>query len=253
MSVEVNTEAVPGADMAVPVDPSMLNQPQDVANPSADPNSELLKHKLGLANQHAKSAKKEVTDLRQQNEALAAEMQKLKDAQQSAVRQNLEDQGAFRELYEQEKERAKKLESRLLMETADLKGQLESVTQTMAAEKLKAQAINTLSNSNALSPEQMYMLLQPMLRTDDEGKPVVLSEGVEQPFGDYVQNLKQSSQWQHHFGASSSRGIGATDGSASVAPGMANPYRNGNLTEAIRLEVENPDLARALRSEARKG
>ena len=44
------------------------------------------------------------------------------------------------------------------------------MTQTMAAEKLKAQAINTLSNSNALSPEQMYMLLQPMLRTDDEGK-----------------------------------------------------------------------------------
>jgi len=253
MSVEVNTESVTSGDTAVPVDPSMLNPAQDVASSSADANAELLKHKLGLANQHAKSAKKEVQDLREQNQALAAEMAKLKEAQQSAVRQNLEDQGAFRELYEQEKERAKKLESRLLMETADLKGQLESVTQGMAAERLKAQAINTLSTSNALSPEQMYLLLQPMLRTDDEGKPVVLSEGVEQPFGDYVQHLKQSSQWQHHFGASSSRGIGATDGGASIAPGMSNPYKNGNLTEAIRLEVENPELARALRSEARKG
>jgi hypothetical protein len=38
----------------------------------------------------------------------------------------------------------------------------------------------------------------------------------------------------------------------SVAPGRENPYRNGNLTEALRLEVENPDLAKALKTEANR-
>ena len=31
-------------------------------------------------------------------------------------------------------------------------------------------------------------------------------------------------------------------GGATVAPGRDNPYRSGNMTEALRLEVENPDL-----------
>ena len=39
----------------------------------------------------------------------------------------------------------------------------------------------------------------------------------------------------------------------SVAPGMSNPYKTGNLTERIRLEVENPDLAMALKAEAQRG
>jgi hypothetical protein len=34
---------------------------------------------------------------------------------------------------------------------------------------------------------------------------------------------------------------------------MDNPYRNGNLTEALRLEMSNPELARALKAEAARG
>jgi len=34
---------------------------------------------------------------------------------------------------------------------------------------------------------------------------------------------------------------------------MSNPYRSGNLTEAMQLEMSNPELARALKAEAARG
>jgi len=38
-----------------------------------------------------------------------------------------------------------------------------------------------------------------------------------------------------------------------VAPGVDNPYRSGNLTAAIALEMQNPELAAALKAEAMRG
>ena len=180
-------------------------------------------------------------------------MNQLKEAQQSAVRQNLEEQGAFRELYDQEKSRSKTLEQRLLNETAELKQQLESVTQREKAERLKASAMSSISGASAVNPEQLYTLLQSQLRTNDEDQPVVLNSGVEQPLGEYLANLKAAPDWQHHFSASGSRGTGSTGATTSVAPGRSNPYRTGNLTEAMKLEVTNPDLAARLKAEAKAG
>ena len=234
-------------EQKVSVDPMLLNKP--VRPDEQGEGSDLLKHKLGLANQHAKTAKKEADDLRAQLSELQGQLKTVQDAQATAVRQNLEDQGAFKDLYEQERNRAKELESRYLNETAELKTQLQSVAESAKQEKLRASAMSTISRADAVNPQQMFTLLQTMVRSDDEGNPVVLNGGVEQPLGDYIANLKQSQDWQHHFSASSSRGMGTT-ASSSVAPGMSNPYRNGNLTEALRIEVENPDLAKALKAEA---
>jgi hypothetical protein len=62
-------------------------------------------------------------------------------------------------------------------------------------------------------------------------------------------NLRQSSEWQHHFGASGASGM-ATSRGGSVAPGMTNPYRTGNFTEALVLETQNPELAKQLKAES---
>ena len=236
----------------VSVDPQLLNKPIRPEQ-SSDDGSELLKHKLGLANQHAKTAKKEADELRQQLESIRSELQSVTDAQQQAVRQNMEDQGAFRDLYEQERSRAKELESRLLNETADLKTQLQSVTDQAKQERLKASAMSQISRADAVNPQQMFTLLRTMLRDDGEGNPVVLNGGVEQPLTEYLANLKQASEWQHHFSASGMKGMGANESNSTVAPGMENPYRTGNLTAAVRLEVENPELAKTLKREASRG
>jgi hypothetical protein len=241
------TESVTSTDAPVAIDPALLNKPvMPSAEATASGGDDLLKHKLGLANTHAKQAKKEADDARAETDKLRKELEDVKALQQSAAQKNLEDQGQFRQLWEETKKTVADRDSEIL----SLKAQLESVTQNAQQERLKASALSQINRAGALNSQQMYVLIQSALRHDDEGNPVMLNGGVEQPLGDYLANLKQSSEWQHHFGASGTSGMGGSVGGTSVAPGRDNPYRSGNLTEALRLEVENPELAKALRAEA---
>jgi len=250
--VYAEAESVTSPDESVAVDPALLNKPQRPDDLTSN-GDDLLKHKLGLANQHAKKAKLEADEYRKKLDSLQTEMMTLKEAQQSAVRENLEGQGAFKELYEQEKSRAQELQTRLLNETTELKQQLESVTQSAEQERLKNSALEQITRANAVNPTQLYQLLQPQIRVSDEGSVVALNSGVEQPLGDYLANLKAANEWQHHFSASASRGMGSGSGAASVAPGMTNPYRSGNFTDAMKLEASNPELAKQLKAEALSG
>ena len=136
-------------------------------------------------------------------------------------------------------------------EIVELKAKLQSVTQERQQDRFRAAALSKINTAGAVNSQQMYLLLQSQLRQDDEGNPVVLNGGVEQPLGDYLANLKQSWDWQHHFGASGAQAWVARLVEAWL-PAANNPYRNGNLTEALRLEVENPDLAKALKAEAKR-
>ena len=56
-------ESVTGIDASVAIDPATLNKP---VFPEADGNDDLLKHKLSLANSHAKKAKQEAEEYRKQ-------------------------------------------------------------------------------------------------------------------------------------------------------------------------------------------
>ena len=244
-------EAVPSTDVPVAIDPALLNKPvrpEEQAQPGSAGESELLKHKLGLANQHAKQAKKEADEARQEMQNLRKEMEQFREAQQTAVRSSLEEQGQFKQLYHDLQGSYKELQAKNL----ELQAQVESVTQQSQQERLKAAALSQINTAGALNSQQMYTLLQTALRQDDTGSPVVLNGGVEQPLGEYLANLKQSSEWQHHFGASPAAGMGSAP-TSSVAPGRENPYKTGNLTEALRLEVENPELAKAFKAEAGRG
>ena len=242
--------AVPDTDVPVAIDPALLNKPvrpeDQVGGSSAE--SELLKTKLGLANQHAKAAKREADETRKEMANLREEMAQFKEAQQTAVRSSLEDQGQFKQLYHDLQGSYKELQAKNL----ELHAQLESVTQQSQQERLKAAALSQINTAGALNSQQMYTLIQSALRQDDTGSPVMLNGGVEQPLGEYLANLKQASEWQHHFGASPAAGMGSAP-TGSVAPGRENPYKTGNLTEALRLEVENPELAKAFKAEAGRG
>jgi hypothetical protein len=240
--------AVPSTDVPVAIDPALLNKPVSPDQAAGSGDSELLKHKLGLANQHAKQAKKEADEARQQMQQLKDELEQLKTIQQNVAQKSLEDQGQYRQLWEDAKRSVVERDTQI----AELKAQLNSVQQTAEQERLKAAATSAISQANAVNAQQLYALLQPQLRMDDEGKPAVLNGGVEQPLNDYLANLRQSAEWQHHFSASGARGMGSAPASA-VAPGMNNPYRTGNLTEALQLETSNPELAKALKAEAARG
>ena len=63
-------ESVTSTDVSVTVDPAQLNKP---VHPSAQDESSDLHIKLGLANAHAKQAKKEKDDLQRQFDELKAQ------------------------------------------------------------------------------------------------------------------------------------------------------------------------------------
>lgn len=247
MISEQTAESVTSTNVPVAIDPSLLNtsvEPQVDNAGSAD--AELLKHKLGLANSHAKQAKKEADEARLKLNQIQEELAEMKAAQQSAAQKSLEDQGAYKDLWNE----AKKTVSERDATIAELRTQLATTNEKAEQERLKAAVTSQLSQANAVNPQQLYQLLAPQLRMDDQGAACVLSGGVEQPIGEYLTNLKQAPEWQHHFGASSeARGMGST-ASSSVTPGRDNPYRTGNLTEAIIMERDNPELAAALKKEA---
>ena len=243
-------ESVTSPDAPVAVDPALLNKPVHPSQeqPSGSADDELLRHKLGLANQHAKQAKREADDYKKQLDQLVSEMAEIKSAQTAATQKSLEEQGQFRQLWEDTKQTVSTRDAEIM----ELRAKLASVTEDREQDRLRSASISQISGAGAVNSDQLYHLLSDKLRQSEEGKPMVLNGGIEQPLSDYLANLKQASEWQHHFSASGSKGIGSTGGT-SVAPGMDNPYRSGNLTEAMKLEVANPELAKQLKAEAARG
>jgi hypothetical protein len=241
-------EAVPDTTQPVAVDPALLNKPvMPAQTPSGSADDDGLKLKLGLANKHTKEAERKAKEAETELSKLRQELDSIRNAQQAATQKSLEDQGQFRQLWDDTKKTVALRDAEII----ELKAKLASTTQEREQDRLRAASLSQINTAGAVNSQQMYLLLQNALRQNEQGEPVVLNGGVEQPLGDYLANLKQSSDWQHHFGASGSQGMGAAP-AGSVAPGRDNPYRNGNLTEALRLEVENPDLAKALKTEANR-
>jgi hypothetical protein len=223
--------------------------PQPVAQPATDTSEvDALRKKLDLALQDRAEAGATNQKLNERLKETEKSLKSLESQFHSGKQQQLQDAGDYKSLWEELKQTAANKDK----EIEALKGQIESVTLSAQQERLRASSVSSISKAGVIAPEQMYALLQSQLR-EVNGKPVVLAGGAEQPLDGYLANLKApGSGFEHHFAPSGARGMGAA-ANASVAPGLANPYKSRNLTEVLRLEKENPELASALRSEAGMG
>jgi len=235
--------------------PSVEERVEPVAQqPSPEPtNSEdlsALRTKLDLVQQD-NLAKGEAN--RKLNERLGELERRLKDSEvqlKSNKQQKLADSGEFKKLWEE----ANADNARLQQRIAELEVALQAKDSEAAHERLRATALQQISHASALAPEQLLGLLQPQLRNSD-GVPVVIVNGIEQPLAAYLANLKNpGSGWDHHFAPSGARGMGSAP-TSNVPPGMANPYRKDtyNFTDILRLEKDNPELAKLLKAEATRG
>ena len=165
-------------------------------------------------------------------------------------KQTLEDQGQWKDLWEEANKTAQEKDLQINTLNEELKN-LKSSNETA---NIKTSALSAISNSGAVNAEQMLSLLQSKLKRNDSGDVVVLNGGVEQDLGTYIGNLKNpGSGWEHHFKPSSAAGMGAKPTPTSnVSPGMLNPWKEGsiNLTRQMILESTEPDLAAVLKKEA---
>ena len=170
--------------------------------------------------------------------------------QDAERKQKLEDQGQWKDLWEEANKTAQEKEQQILT----LNQELENLKPSNEAANTKSAALAAISNLGAINAEQTLSLLQDRLKKNNEGNVVVLNGGVEQDLNTYINNLRNpGSGWEHHFKASSAAGMGAKPTPTSnVSPGMNNPWKDGsiNITRQMALESTEPELAAVLKREA---
>ena len=130
-------------------------------------------------------------------------------------------------------------------EIAQLKQQLDEKDVAFQQQQIKASALNALSQSGVVNPDQAFSLLKDNLRLKD-GVPIALAGGVEVPLQQHLESQAPGSGWEHHFAGSGARGMSAA-GSSSSSNGQKS-WASMGLMERIQLEEENPALAGQLKA-----
>jgi hypothetical protein len=165
-------------------------------------------------------------------------------------KKTLEDQGQWKDLWEEANRTAQEKDQQIL----DLQKQLEDLRQSNENAAIRTKAMAAISQAGAINSEQMLQLLSNNLRKSESGAVVVLNGGVEQDITTYLATLKNpGSGYEHHFKPSSAAGMGAKPVPVGVAStGVANPWKEGslNLTQQMLISSQDPDLAAVLKREA---
>ena len=167
-------------------------------------------------------------------------------------RKTLEDQGQWKDLWEEANKTAQSKDQQI----ADLERQLADLRTSNETAAMKTSALSAISQAGAINAEQMLQLVQSNLKKSDDGSIKVLNGGVEEDLNVYVAKLKNpGSGYEHHFKPSTQAGMGAKPATGTAGTsGVANPWAEGsiNLTRQMTLEATDPDLAAVLKREAGK-
>jgi uncharacterized phage infection (PIP) family protein YhgE len=228
----------------------VINETPVVSTPPAQ-STEDLAAKLQEANERAIKAE---ALAEQQRKAAEEAEQKFKNAKSKIGQyyddrnQALEDQGAFKPLWEE----ANKTNQDLQAENNQLKQTIEDLKNSNEAASTRTEALAAISNLGAINAEQTLSLMQNKLQKNAQGNVVVLNGGVEQDLNTYLTSLKNpGSGWEHHFKPSTAAGMGAKPTPiASTGEGQVNPWKTGNITQQMIISDQNPELAAVLKREA---
>ena len=206
-----------------------------------DANAELL-NKIALLEANNKKLLNEKKNASASVEDLQRQISDLQNNQQKAKQSQLAEAGEFKTLWQD----ATGTVSTLQDEIAQLKQQLEEKDVAFQQQQIKASALNALSQSGVVNPDQAFSLLKENLRLKD-GVPIALAGGVEVPLQQHLESLRApGSGWEHHFAGSGARGMSAA-GSSSSSNGQKS-WASMGLMERIKLEEENPALASQLKA-----
>ena len=219
----------------------MVETQQPVAAPSADLSAqlELLKAKNAeLIGERRKDKEK--------FDALEARLNELQDRSNKQRQAKLAESGEHKALWEE----AQKTVAQREAELAELRAQMEQQAARAVEQQVRATATAAMAQQGVFAPDQLYMLMAQKLKMQGD-KVAAIDGGVEVPLAEFIINLKNpGSGYENFFSSSRVSGMGTSAGSPSITNGMENPYQSRNFTEQVRLEVENPELARQLKAEA---
>ena len=219
----------------------MVETQQPAADPGADfaAQVELLKAKNAeLIGERRKDKEK--------FEALETRLSELQDRSTKQRQAKLAESGEHKKLWEE----AQKTVAEREAELADLRAQMEQQSAKALEQQVRATATAAMAQNGVFAPDQLYQLMAQKLKMND-GKVAAIDGGVEVPLTEFISNLKNpGSGYEHFFSSSRVAGMGTSAGTPSLTDGMNNPYTSRDFTAMIRLETENPELARQLQAEA---
>ena len=199
--------------------------------------------------------------LKAKNQELIAEKQKVKanfddlqkqldTLQQERAQQKqskLQEQGQYQDLWKE----ANDANSQLKSQIAEMQAALEAKDQQFSQAQIKSAALNSFAQAGVINPEHMYSLVGDKLRLED-GSLVAVDGGVQQSLNEYVEKLKMpESGADYMFRGNGSVGMGSV-GSSGPGAGLNNPYISGNFTEIVKMEAENPELAKRMKAQAKQ-
>ena len=227
----------------------MVTPDQPVAGVDTAPQPDLGALRAEYESQIA-AFKAQAAEAEERFQGIKTKLDEVYKKQDDQRKKTLEDQGQWKDLWEEANKTAQDKD----IQIAELQRQLDDLKVSNKKAAVRTSALSAISQAGAINADQMLQLLQNNLHENDSGKVVVLNGGVEQDINTYLSNLKNpGSGYEHHFKPSSAAGMGAKPTPTSaIAPGMANPYKEGsiNLTRQMALEASDPDLAAVLRREA---
>ena len=202
--------------------------------------------------QQIQALQKRASEAEEKFQGIKGKLDDVYKKQDDQRRKTLEDQGQWKDLWEEANKTAQSKDQQI----ADLQRQLDELRSSNETAAMKTSALSAISQAGAINAEQMLRLVQGDLKKSDDGSVKVLDGGVEQDINVYLAKLKNpGSGYEHHFKPSTQAGMGAkpTTGTAGAA-GIANPWLEGsmNLTKQMALEATDPDLAAVLKREAGK-
>ena len=202
--------------------------------------------------QKIKTLQQRASEAEEKFQGIKGKLDDVYKKQDDQRRKTLEDQGQWKDLWEEANKTAQSKDQQI----ADLERQLAELRNSNETAAMQTSALSAISQAGAINAEQMLRLVKSDLKKSDDGSVKVLDGGVEQDINVYLAKLKNpGSGYEHHFKPSAQAGMGAkpTTGTAGAA-GVANPWLEGsmNLTRQMALEATDPDLAAVLKREAGK-
>ena len=201
---------------------------------------ELLKAKNQELIGEKQKVKASFDDLQKQLDTLQQERAQQKQSK-------LAEQGQYSELWKEANEANSQLKSQI----AEMQAALDAKDQQFTQSQIKSAALNHFAQAGVINPEHMYSLVGDKLRLED-GQLAAVDGGVQSSLSDYIEKLKMpESGADYMFRGNGSVGMGSV-GSSGAGAGMNNPYISGNFTEIVKMETENPELAKRMKAQAKQ-
>ena len=229
---------------------SVTNAEQPVAETPSQPEAPNLDSVKQQYEDQLAMAKKQAAEAEEKFKGIKTKLDEVYKQKEDKRKQELEDQGQWKTLWEEANKTAQEKESQI----NSLSQQLQDLKTSNELASTKTTALAAISNQGAINAEQMLALLQNKLQKNAEGQVVILNGGVEQDLNTYLTSLKNpGSGYEHHFKPSSAAGMGAKPSPiANVSGGTDNPWKTGNVTQQMLLSEQNPELAAVLKREAQQ-